>query len=576
MSACRDKVSVRWGRADWLTIVEAVVRARPAKLLRFASRAHEIGMSSVPPPNGRRAGMTWLLLLAMALAGAFWWWAAGRPVALPDAPSSRIACVSYSPFRKSGETPLDPDAQISPERIDQDLRALSQRFDCVRTYSQGQGLSAVPRIAQRYGMKVLLGIWLDGDALSNAQQVKLGIATARQYPQVLRGVIVGNEVLLRGDLSSAQLAVYLHEVRAAVDVPVTYADVWEFWLRHPELAASVDYLTVHILPYWEDKPVSPERAVQHVASVYIRVKKAFPGQRVMIGETGWPSAGRPRQAATASIVNEARYLRGFLRYAATVNMPYSVIEAFDQPWKRAQEGTAGGYWGIFDGQARPKFPMQGPVTEIRQWWWGWLAGLAGAGLFVLVGADRPRWKNRRGWPALALAGIGSGCALAWQLRQIEFASRGAWEWTISLVACALALGTALSLSRWIATRLSGTPSGEVPAGWRRLGWLFALAFYGLLLVFDGRYRDFPLGLFMLPCAGYALVGWLADRREVVMPMLEERFLAGWLPMLAVVVVIQEAGLTPVAWLWLGLNLALALPVLIDWRCVHRRLRAQQA
>jgi exo-beta-1,3-glucanase (GH17 family) len=520
--------------------------------------------------------MAWLLLLAMALAGAFWWWEAGRPVALPDAPSSRIACVSYSPFRKRGETPLDPDADISSKRIDQDLRALSQRFDCVRTYSQGQGLSEVPRIARRYGMKVLLGIWLGGDLAANAEQVKLGIATARQYPKVLRGVIVGNEVLLRGDLSSAQLAVYLREVRAAVTVPVTYADVWEFWLQHPELATSVDYLTIHILPYWEDKPVSPERAVQHVATVYTRVKEAFPGRRVMIGETGWPSAGRPRQAATASIVNEARYLRGFLRYAATVHMPYNVIEAFDQPWKRAQEGTAGGYWGIFDAQARPKFPMQGPVIEVGKWWLGWLAGLAGAGLFALAGAPRRRWNGWRGWLVLALAGIGSGCAVAWQLRQIGFASRGAWEWTVSLVACVLALSTALMLSRWIAARLSGVSSGGIPAGWWRLGWLFALALYGLLLVFDGRYRDFPLGLFMLPCAGYALVGWLAARRDVVMPMLEERFLAGWLPVLAIIVVIQEAGLTPVAWLWLGLNLALALPVLIDWRRVHARLRAQQA
>jgi exo-beta-1,3-glucanase (GH17 family) len=137
----------------------------------------------------------------------------------------------------------------------------------------------------------------------------------------------------------------------------------------PYLEASVDYITIHILPYWEDRPVSPAHAVHHVATVYARVQRAFPGRRVMIGETGWPSEGRPRQAASASVVNEARYLREFLRYAATVDMPYNLIEAFDQPWKRAQEGTAGGYWGIFDAAGRPKFAMQGPVTEVA-----WLAG----------------------------------------------------------------------------------------------------------------------------------------------------------------------------------------------------------
>ena len=532
-------------------------------------------MPSASTPVNHRHGLAWLVLALSALAGAYWWWAVGRPVALPDAPSARIACVSYAPFRKAGETPLDLNAFISPERIDEDLRALSQRFDCVRTYSQGQGLSAVPEIASRYGMKVLLGIWLGGDRKANAQQVALGIATARKYPQVLRGVIVGNEVLLRGDLSSAQLAGYLHEVRAAVSVPVTYADVWEIWLRHPELAGSVDYLTIHILPYWEDTPVSPERAVQHVATVYARVQQAFPGRRVMIGETGWPSAGRPRQAASASLVNEARYLREFLRYAATVNMPYNVIEAFDQPWKRAQEGTAGGYWGIFDAQARPKFAMQGPVTEEPRWWAGWLAGVAGAGLFVLVGAWRRRWRGWRGWLVLKLAGFASGCALAWQFRQMWFACRDPWEWMVSLAACVLALLGALWMARWIAARMAGEISPPLPP-WLRLGGLFVLAFYGLLLVFDGRYRDFPLGLFMLPCIGHTLAGWLSDPREWSMPWLEERFLAVVVLVLAVVVLAQEAWLTPVAWLWLGMNLLIALPVLREWWAGRVRLQAQQA
>jgi len=533
-------------------------------------------MSSAPAPVFRREGLAWLMLVLLAVAGVTWWWAIGRPVSMPDAPSARIACVSYAPFRHAGETPLDPHAFISPARIDQDLSALSQRFDCVRTYSQGQGLSAVPQIAARHGMTVLLGIWLDGDRKLNAEQIKLGIAAAQRYPQVVRGVIVGNEVLLRGDQSPAQLIAYLRQVRAAVTVPVTYADVWEFWLRHPELADSVDYLTIHILPYWEDAPVAPERAVQHVANVYAKVQRAFPGRRVMIGETGWPSAGRPRQAASASVVNEARYLREFLAYAATVKMPYNVIEAFDQPWKRAQEGTAGGYWGIFDAHAHPKFPMQGPVVEEARWWAGWLTAAAGGGLFLLVGAWRRRWRGWRGGVALVLAGVASGSALAWQYRQMLFACRDLWEWAVSLGACLLALFTALRLASWVAARLAGQTMLAPPARWLRLGWLFGLTYYGLLLVFDGRYRDFPLGLFFLPCAGFALLGWLSDTRAVVMPRLEERFLAAWLPLLALIVLIQEAWLTPVAWLWLGLNLLLALPVLLGWRLARISLQSQQA
>ena len=183
----------------------------------------------------------------------------GRPVALPDAPSARIACVSYAPFRYAGETPLDPNAFISPARIEQDLRALSQRFDCVRTYSQGQGLSAVPEIAARHGMKVLLGIWLGGDREANAAADPAG----HRHRAALSAGVARRDRRQRGaaarrSVGAEQLAGYLRQVRAAVSVPVTYADVWEFWLRHPELADSVDYLTIHILPYWEDTPVSPQ------------------------------------------------------------------------------------------------------------------------------------------------------------------------------------------------------------------------------------------------------------------------------------------------------------------------------
>jgi hypothetical protein len=294
----------------------------------------------------------------------------------------------------------------------------------------------------------------------------------------------------------------------------------------------------------------------------------------MIGETGWPSAGRPRQRAAASVINEARYLREFLRYAAKVNLPYNVIEAFDQPWKRAQEGTVGGYWGIFDAQAKAKFPMQGPVVEEPRWWIGEAAAGAGALLFVQVGGWRRRWRGRL---ALMLAGWASGGALAWQARQMAYACRDAWEWSVSTFACLCALGTALWLARWIAARLEGEQRAQLPMLPVRFGWLFVLAFYGLLLVFDGRYRDFPLGLFALPCVGFALAAWLGPRATSA-PLLEARFLAVALLLLGTTVLVQERGLNPASWLWLGLNLLLAVPVLLGWWRIARRrgLPAQQA
>lgn len=529
-------------------------------------------MSPPSSPSSRVAPLAWLILVVAVVAGAVWWWQIGRPVALPDAPSARIACVSYAPFRKPGETPLDPQAFVSPERIDADLRALSERFDCVRTYSQGFGLNAVPEIAQKYGMKVLMGIWLGRDLKLNEREVTMGIATAKAHPDVIRGVIVGNEVLLRGEQSPQALTAYITRVRDALHdthVPVTYADVWEFWLRYPQMADSVDYLTIHILPYWEDEPVPPQDAIRHVADVYAQMKARFAGREVMIGETGWPSEGRPRRQASASLVNEARYLREFLVYAGSVDMPYNVIEAFDQPWKRDQEGTVGGYWGIFDVDARPKFGMQGPVVEEPNWIVGWYAGAAGAALFLLAGLWRRELGNARSRIALVLAGFAAAMSIAWQGRRMIYDCRNAMEWVFTGLLCVLSLLTAIYLARRIAARLAGTAPIQLPDRRWRFGWMFGLAFYGLLLVFDGRYRDFPLGLFWPPAVGFFIAALMESAGHCVVPSIEERFMACLLPLLAAVVVAQEIGLNPTTWLWLAVNLASAGAVMIEWRRAGR-------
>lgn len=526
--------------------------------------------------------LAWLILALAAVFGAGYWFVLGRPITLPDSPTAKIACVSYAPFRLKGETPFDIHAFIPPERIDADLKALSTRFDCVRTYSMGQGLGAVPDLAGRYGMKVLMGIWLGRDPAANEREIQLGLAAARRDHDSLRGIVVGNEVLLRGELSEKELAGYISRVNKATDVPVTYADVWEFWQKHPALAKATDYLTIHILPYWEDQPVAPEDAVRHVADVYQKMKREFPGKAIMIGETGWPSQGRTRRDASASLVNEARYMREFLNYAATVDMPYNVIEAFDQPWKRDLEGTVGGYWGIFDADAEPKFAMQGPIVEEPRWMWAIAVGGLMALVFLAAGAVRRRWRGASGWVALALAGFATGTALAAHLRLLSFAARNDVEWTVGIVIGLLALVTTVSLSRTIAARLASPvdPAAVAPrpVERRRLGiawsdvftpqrffWMFVLTLYGILLVFNGRYRDFPIGLFALPCIGFLVLGVLRTRNDTPMPLVEERLLAVWLPLLAVAVVVQEQGANAVSWGWLVLNLAMALPVLSAWR-----------
>ena len=144
----------------------------------------------------------------------------------------------------------------------------------------------------------------------------------------------------------------------------------------------------------------------------------------------------------------------------------------------------------------------------------------------------------------------------------------------------------LSLSRAIASRLASPVNPAAiaprPVERRRLGidwsdaftpqrffWMFVLALYGILMVFNGRYRDFPIGLFALPCVGFLLLAILRTREDVLMPMVEERLLGIWIVGLGVAVVVQELGANAVSWGWMLLNLALALPVLLAWYRARR-------
>src|SRR5882757_9761410 len=242
-----------------------------------------------------------LLLSSLGMIAALWWWLA-TPIRLaraPIDPDAKLQCVSYAPFR-GAQTPLVPTTHISSEQIEQDLAQLTKISDCVRTYSIENGLDQVPGIAAKVGLKVIQGIWLGSNRLKNQAQISIAVRLAKDYPGVITALVVGNEVLLRGEMSTTDLVAYIRSVKAQVSVPVTYADVWEFWLKNREIYDAVDFVTIHILPYWEDMPVKAKFAAAHVDSIRKRMAVTFPGKEILIGETGWPSAGRMREGALPS------------------------------------------------------------------------------------------------------------------------------------------------------------------------------------------------------------------------------------------------------------------------------------
>jgi exo-beta-1,3-glucanase (GH17 family) len=452
-------------------------------------------------------------LFAMAAAAIVTAWAwLGAAVQMPPgplAPGEKLYCVSYTPFRGT-QSPLGPDIPVDPRQIDEDLAQLKHITDCVRTYSVDFGLDQIAEIAKRHGMKVLQGLWLSNRPELSRKQVATAIALANRFPDVIAAVVVGNEVLLRGEMAAPDLARTIREVKAQVPVPVTYADVWEFWLRHRDVATAVDFVTVHILPYWEDFPIPARNAAAHVDAIRAQMVAAFPGKDVFVGEFGWPSAGRMREGALPSPANQARTMHEVLEHAKRQNYRVNLIEAYDQPWKRQLEGTVGGHWGLFDAyQRRPKFAWGGLVSNHPYWRW---QAAGGVGLAAVVFATALGVRRRTAltagsgwWLRIAAMAIVSGILIGWTVANVPLESLTVGDWLRSLAwagaalaspvigAAALASGTTAPTFAQILGRAAQRPPNVVALALGVL--MIALAVLAvqaaLGLVFDPRYRDFP-------------------------------------------------------------------------------------
>ncbi len=455
-----------------------------------------------------RLGLACLAVSAAVIA-AVWAWL-GTPLPMPQSPlaaGEKLYCLSYAPFR-GGQSPLDPATRISAAQIEQDLSRLARLTDCVRTYSVDYGLDQIAGIAARHGLKVMQGLWLSSHPDKNREQIETAVTLANRYPGTILAVVVGNEVLLRGEMSATDLVATLRAVKARIAVPVTYADVWEFWLRNRNVAAAADFITIHILPYWEDFPIPAHDAAGHVAAIRRQLVAAFAGKEVVIGEVGWPSAGRMRESALPSPANQARVIQDVLALGAREKFHVNVIEAFDEPWKRALEGTVGGHWGLFDDATRaPKFAWGAPVSNHPLWKVQAAGGIAFALLvFAAAFAARREWTPPLAlWLAVSANAIAGGVLIGWSVANVPVESFGLGGWLRSLALVALALLTPPVLSAAI---MRGTPLPRFsrllgPATARQrdpiallVGVILIAAMLlaiqvALGLVFDPRYLDFP-------------------------------------------------------------------------------------
>lgn len=311
-----------------------------------------------PAAPSAPASPAWAFEAARTGAGT----AAGALAPAPLTPAEQAALTSefravlnagvhglcFSPYLEG----QSPGSQVSEQQIRARLELIRPHTGWIRSFSCTDGHQHTPRIAHELGIKTLVGAWLGTDHEINEREIDAVIAIGRAGHADI--VAVGNEVLLREDLSEDELLACIERVRQALPgVTVGYVDAYYLFEKHPRITAACDVILSNCYPFWEGCP--REQALAYMQSMVSRIQAVAAGKRVIISETGWPDQGSAFHGAVPSVEGAMRYFLDTQRWARDDGIEVFYFAAFDEAWKVGAEGDVGAYWGLWDKNGVPKF-----------------------------------------------------------------------------------------------------------------------------------------------------------------------------------------------------------------------------
>ena len=245
-----------------------------------------------------------------------------------------------------------PGSQISEDQIVPKLDIIRPYVQWVRSFSCTDGNEHIPRLAHEKGFKTLVGAWLGKDAEKNEIEIEGVIQVAKAGHADI--VAVGNEVMLREDLSEDQIIEFILRVKQELPaIPVGYVDAYYEFELHPRIVDACDVILANCYPFWESCPL--EHSFVYLKEMYHRAVRAAQGKQVIIAETGWPDRGTPENGAIPSYENALKYFINAFTWAAEENIEIFYFSSFDEIWKVAVEGDVGAYWGLWDKNGELKY-----------------------------------------------------------------------------------------------------------------------------------------------------------------------------------------------------------------------------
>lgn len=261
---------------------------------------------------------------------------------------AKIHGLSFSPYAEG----QGPGTQISDTQIRERLAFIQPYVRSIRSFSCKEGNELIPAIAKENGLGTMVGVWLDDDREKNEVEITNAVAIANAgHADILA---VGNEVLLRGDISEDELLDYIRRVKeAAPNVAVGYVDAYFEFVDHPRVTEACDVLLANCYPFWEGCPA--DHALLYMKEMYRRVLNVANGKKVIISETGWPNIGTPSKGSVPSFENAIKYFIDTYQWAEQDGIEIFYFSSFDESWKVDAEGDVGAYWGLWDKDGNPKY-----------------------------------------------------------------------------------------------------------------------------------------------------------------------------------------------------------------------------
>ncbi len=256
-----------------------------------------------------------------------------------------IGFSAYEEGQKPGEI-------ITEKQIRRRIEIIKPYTNWVRSFSCTEGNELIPKIAKEYGLKTLVGAWLGKDDKINQQEIENLIKISKEgYVDI---AAVGNEVMLRGDLTEDELIAFIEKVQKAIPgIPVGYVDAYFEFEVKPKITAACDVVLANCYPFWEGCHI--DYSLLYMKEMYNKATRAAKGKPVIISETGWPSQGSNFGAAMPSEENFIKYFINTQKWSREENIEIFYFSSFDESWKVGAEGDVGAYWGIWDKDENLKF-----------------------------------------------------------------------------------------------------------------------------------------------------------------------------------------------------------------------------